>query len=133
MKNVKFKNHFPRSVFYNQNMQEITAKLNNYRASPRKVRAAVDLIRGRKVKDALAQLNFLTKRSVLPIAKLLKSAISNAKNNFKLADENKLIVKKIFVDPGHVLKRQMPRSRGMANQILKRTSNITVVLENSYE
>lgn len=110
-------------------MKEITAKLNNYRASPRKVRVAADLIRGREVKDALAQLNFLTKRSALPIAKLLKSAISNAKNNFKLADENNLKVKKIFVDPGHVLKRQMPRSRGMANQILKRTSNITVVLE----
>lgn len=112
-------------------MQDIMAKLNNYRASPRKVRAAADLIRGRKVKDALSQLNFLTKRSALPIAKLLKSAINNAKNNFKLADESNLKVKKIFVDPGHVLKRQMPRSRGMANQILKRTSNITVVLENN--
>ena len=110
-------------------MKEITAKLNNYRASPRKTRVVAGLIKGKKAKDAIVQLNFLAKKSASPIAKLLKSAISNAKNDFKIADENNLIVKTIIVNSGPVLKRSKPRSRGMANQILKRTSNITIVLE----
>ena len=109
-------------------MKEITAKLNNYRASPRKTRVVADLIKGKKAKDAIVQLDFLAKKSAGPIAKLLKSAISNAKNDFKITDENNLIVKTVVVNSGPVLKRSRPRSRGMANQILKRTSNITVVL-----
>ena len=109
-------------------MKEITAKLNNYRASPRKTRIVASLIKGKKAQDAIAQLDFLAKKSASPIAKLLKSAISNAKNDFKTADEKNLTVKTITVNSGPVLKRRRPRSRGMANQILKRTSNITVVL-----
>ena len=109
-------------------MKEITAKLNNYRASPRKTRIVADLIKGKKAQDAIVQLDFLAKKSANPIAKLLKSAISNAKNDFKVADENNLIVKTIIVNAGPVLKRSRPRSRGMANQILKRTSRITIVL-----
>lgn len=109
-------------------MKEITAKLNNYRASPRKTRIVASLIKGKKAQDAIVQLDFLAKKSANPIAKLLKSAISNAKNDFKTADENNLMVKTITVNAGTVLKRSRPRSRGMANQILKRTSNITIVL-----
>ena len=109
-------------------MKEITAKLNNYRASPRKTRIVADLIKGKKVKDAIVQLDFLTKKSANPIVKLLKSAISNARNDFKVADENSLMVKTITVNAGPVLKRSRPRSRGMANQILKRTSRITIIL-----
>lgn len=109
-------------------MQEIKAKLNNHRASPRKVRVVANLIKGKKVGEALAQLDFLAKRPAKPIAKLLKSAINNAKNNFKVKDEKGLVVKSITVNPGPVLKRHRPRSRGMANQILKRTSHVTVVL-----
>lgn len=110
-------------------MKEITAKLNNYRASPRKTRIVANLIKGKKAKDAIAQLDFLAKKSANPIVKLLKSAISNAKNSFNAADENNLKVKTIIVNSGTVLKRSRPRSRGMANQILKRTSNISIVLE----
>ena len=109
-------------------LAEITAKLNNYRASPRKTRIVADLIKGKKVKDAIVQLDFLTKKSANPIVKLLKSAISNARNDFKAANENNLTVKTITVNAGPVLKRSRPRSRGMANQILKRTSRITIVL-----
>jgi len=109
-------------------MKEITAKLNNYRASPRKTRIVAGLIKGKNARDAIVQLDFLAKKSASPIAKLLKSAISNAKNDFKTADEKNLTVKTITVNAGTVLKRSRPRSRGMANQILKRTSNITVVL-----
>ena len=86
------------------------------------------MIKGKKAKDAIVQLDFLAKKSAHPIAKLLKSAISNARNDFKLTDENNLIVKTIIVNSGTVLKRSRPRSRGMANQILKRTSRITIVL-----
>ena len=110
-------------------MKEITAKLNNYRASPRKTRIVAGLIKGKNARDAIVQLDFLTKKSASPIAKLLKSAISNAKNDFKTADEKNLTVKTVTVNAGPVLKRSRPRSRGMANQILKRTSNITIVLE----
>ncbi|MCK6462781.1 MAG: 50S ribosomal protein L22 [Candidatus Pacebacteria bacterium] len=109
-------------------MKEVKAQLNNYRASPRKVRVVANLVAGKKVKDALTQLAFLAKKSSTPVAKLIKSAINNAKNNFKVQNEDALKVKKITVDPGPILKRIRPRSRGMANRINKRTSRITVVL-----
>lgn len=110
-------------------MTEIKAQLNYYRMSPRKVRAVADLISGKQVTDALTQLNFANKRSALPLVKLLKSAISNAKNNFNIADESKLMVKSMTVNGGATLKRYMPRARGVSNIIRKRTSHVTVVLE----
>lgn len=106
----------------------ISVKLNNLRISPRKVRLTADLIRGMKVAQAQVQLSFLGKRSANPILKLLNSAIANAKNNFKIS-EKKLFVSKIFVDCGPVLKRQMPRAFGRSAAIMKRTSHITLVLE----
>ena len=109
-------------------MKEIKAKLNYLRTAPRKARVVADLIKGKNAKLALTRLSFLSKKASSPIAKLLLSAIGNAKNNFKIAEEN-LIIKSITVDPGPVLKRSRPRSRGMANQIKKRTSHITIVLE----
>ena len=109
-------------------MTEIKAQLNYHRISPRKIRTVAGLISGKKVSEALAQLNFLSKKSSLPLAKLLKSAISNAKNNFKIEDGDKLMIKSITVNSGPVLKRYVPRSRGMANMIKKRTSHVTVVL-----
>lgn len=108
---------------------EIIAKLNYYRMAPRKVRLVAGLIRGKKVNEVLAQLAFVSKRSVPDMAKLLKSAISNAKNNFKIKDEQNLYIKKITVDEGPTLKRYMPRARGRAAMIRKKTSHITVVLE----
>lgn len=108
---------------------EITAKLKYYRTAPRKVRLAADLIRGKSVKDAVAQMIFSKKKSSEAIAKLLKSAISNAKHNANVKNDDKLYIKKITVDEGPVLKRYMPRARGISNLIRKRTSHITVVLE----
>lgn len=105
-----------------------TAKLSNLRISPRKVRLVAGLIRGKKVSEAQNQLAFLNKRSTDPILKLLKSAIANAKNNTKANEEN-LVVSKIFVDCGPVLKRHMPRAFGRAAAIMKRTSHVTIVLE----
>lgn len=109
-------------------MTEIKAQLNYHRISPRKVRAVAGLISGKKVREALTQLNLVNKRSALPLTKLLKSAVNNAKNNFNIADENKLIVKTIAVNSGMTLKRYMPRARGVSNMIKKRTSHIEIIL-----
>jgi large subunit ribosomal protein L22 len=109
-------------------MNEVKAQLNNYRQSPRKVRLVVDAIRGKKVGDAITTLSFVSKRSTLPLQKLLASAVANAKN-LSLSTEN-LVIKEIRVDAGSTLFRRRPRSHGMSNPIRKRTSHITVTLTN---
>ncbi|TSD02311.1 MAG: large subunit ribosomal protein L22 [Parcubacteria group bacterium Athens0714_24] len=111
-------------------MSEITAKLNYYRMAPRKVRLIVDLVRGKNLQDSFAQLKFSPNKASSVIAKLLKSAFSNAKNNFKIKDPEKLFIKKITVDDGPTLKRYMPRARGSVSPIRKRTSHISVILSN---
>ncbi len=102
------------------------AVLKNYRQSPRKVRLIADLVRGKKVADALATLRFVDKRAAQPFAKVIESAIANAKQHG--ADEAKLFIKTVAVDKGTVLKRSMPRARGSASRINKRNSHITVEL-----
>ncbi len=102
--------------------------LKNYRQSPRKVRLVADAVRGKKVEIALRDLVFTHKRAMDPIAKLIKSAVSNAKNNFNAKEEN-LFIKEIQVNKGIVLKRMMPRARGSASRINKRSSHISVILE----
>lgn len=105
----------------------ITAKLNDYRQSPRKVRLVANLIRGQKAEKALDLLAVTVKRATDPIATLLNSAIANAKNNFSLNVED-LFVKSLTVDTGAILYRRMPRARGVAYAIRKRTSHVTLVL-----
>ena len=102
------------------------AKLSGYRQSPRKVRLVTDLIKGKKVSDALTQLAFVPKRASLPVEKLVRSAIANAITNGK--DEANLMIKNIEVNEGVVLKRIMPRARGSASRINKRTSHVVVTL-----
>lgn len=102
------------------------ATLTNYRQSPRKVRLVTDLIKGKKVEDAILELSFLSKRASEPLLKLLNSAIANAKQNNGL--EKNLIVKNIEVNKGIVLKRFMPRARGSASRINKRTSHVVLTL-----
>ena len=104
------------------------AKLRYLRTAPRKIRLLIDLIRGMKVEDAVAQLENSQKNASTPVLKLLKSAIANAVNNDNL-DEKTLVVKSAFVDKGPVLKRWMPRAMGRASAIHKHTSHITIVLE----
>lgn len=105
----------------------ITATLKTYRQSPRKVRLVANLIKGKPVERALAELKFLSKRAGTPLAKLLNSAVANAEHNFG-ARRNELMVQDIRVDKGIVFKRFMPRARGSASPIRKRTSHITLVL-----
>ena len=102
------------------------ATLKNYRQSPRKVRLLADLVRGKKVADAQTTLKFLDKRAAGPFAKVIASAIANAKQAG--ADESKLFIKTVVVDKGTVLKRSMPRARGSASRINKRNSHISVEL-----
>ncbi len=102
------------------------AILKDYRQSPRKVRLLADLVRGKKVADALATLRFVDKRAAGPFAKVIESAVANAKQQG--ADTAKLFIKTVAVDKGTVLKRSMPRARGSASRINKRNSHITVEL-----
>jgi large subunit ribosomal protein L22 len=98
------------------------------RIAPRKVRVVMDLIRGKNVAEAFAILKFTPKIGAEAIEKVLKSAVANAENNFDM-NVDKLYVSSTFVDQGPTLKRIHPRSRGQAFKILKRTSHITVVVE----
>ncbi len=107
-------------------MNEVTAKLYNYRQSPRKVRLVADAVRGRSIKDALDVLSFIPKRAALPLQKLVASALANAKN-LEVALDN-LVVKELTVNAGATLYRRRPRSKGMANPIRKRTSHVVVIL-----
>ena len=108
-------------------MIEITAQLSNYRQSPRKVRLVADALRGKSAVDALAELDFTVKRTTAPLKKLLLSALANAEHNNKIG-RDVLFIKRITVDGGVVLKRGMPRARGMMEPIKKRTSHISLVL-----
>lgn len=106
----------------------VTAKLRYLRIAPRKVRLVADLIRGKRIEEAQNILNFKVKKAALPLLKLLRSATANAKNNFQL-DESNLYIAKILVDEGPKYKRWRARARGRADEIQKKTSHITVVLD----
>lgn len=106
---------------------EVKVKLNNLRTAPRKVRQVLDLIRGKNVSQAKAMLEFAVKKPAGPVLKLLNSAVSSAPRDFKLKESN-LYISKITADEGPKMKRFHPMSRGRAYPIIKRTSNITLVL-----
>ncbi len=111
------------------NYMDARAKLRFYRQSPRKVRMVVDVIRGMYVKDALAQLANMQKRAARAVAKLLNSAVANAKNTaLDQVNDNELKIKEIRVDQGPTYKRYMPRAHGRATMIRKKTSHIYVVI-----
>lgn len=102
------------------------------RMSPRKVRQVADLIRGKKVDEALAILKFTPKASTEPLTKVVKSAAANAEHNYDM-DTDALYISRIYVDQGPTLKRFKPRAMGRADLIRKRTSHITVVLSEKKE
>ena len=108
---------------------EVRAILRHTRTAPRKARLVADLIRGKNVNDAMNILMFTRKKAANILQKLLKSALANAEENHKVLDVDDLFVKQIRVDGGVTWKRTMPRARGTANLIRKRTSHITLVLD----
>ncbi|MBN1777175.1 MAG: 50S ribosomal protein L22 [Clostridiales bacterium] len=105
-----------------------SAHARHVRISSRKVQIVVDLIRGKNVDDALAILKFTPKAASPVVEKVLNSAIANAVNNAEM-DRSTLYVAEIYANPGPTLKRWLARSRGSASPILKRTSHISVVLD----
>ena len=104
------------------------AILKYARISPRKVSIVLDLIRGKDVEVAMGILKNTHKSASEYLIKLLKSAIANAEHNFQM-DVSKLYVSECFVCPGPTLKRMMPRAKGSANRILKRTSHVTIAVK----
>ncbi|NLW25460.1 MAG: 50S ribosomal protein L22 [Clostridia bacterium] len=111
---------------------EARAVAKYIRISPRKARQVIDLIRGKDVKDAFAILKFTPNKGADLIAKVLKSAVSNAEHNYEM-DVDSLYVSKAYVDQGPTLKRFKPRAYGRADMIRKRTSHITVVVSEKKE
>jgi large subunit ribosomal protein L22 len=105
------------------------ATLSNFRQAPRKMRMVANTVRGKKVSDALINLDFMAKKASLPIKTLIMSALANAKA-LDIPTEN-LIVKIIKVDSGKILYRRLPAARGSAHPIRKRTSAIFVELGES--
>jgi len=103
------------------------AKHRYARIAPRKARLIADMIRGRKVDDALTILNFAEQRASGMIAKVMQSAAANASE--QQADTRRLVVTKCYVDPGPVMKRFQPKDRGKAYSIMKRTSHIVVEVD----
>jgi len=104
------------------------ASATHIRISPRKVRMVVDTVRGKSVSQALSILGFTRKKAALPVQKLLRSAVANAVENGGINDVETLVIDRIMVDEGPTLKRYMPRARGRATPIRKRTSHIRVIL-----
>ncbi|MBX4198442.1 50S ribosomal protein L22 [Candidatus Parcubacteria bacterium] len=112
-------------------MAKVTAKISNHRQSPRKVRLVADLVRGKRVDQALSDLSFLAKRSSDSIRKLIQSAVANAEQ--MSLDPKNLVIKELRVDKGTTLHRWMPRARGRAFPIKKRSSHIFIALDSVQE
>lgn len=108
-------------------MSEVNASLKYVKCSFYKLNLVANLIRGMSVLEADAQLSFCEKRIATVVKKLLSSAISNARNNFKM-NSNDLYISRVDVGKAMVLKRSMPRGRGRSTRIEKRFSNLRIIL-----
>ena len=104
------------------------AQAKYIRMSSRKVKTVIDLIRGKQVAEAKAILMATPKAASEPVTKVLNSAIANAENNMELSADT-LYVAEVFADQGPTLKRYRPRAQGRASRIRKRTSHITIILD----
>ncbi|MBI2068246.1 MAG: 50S ribosomal protein L22 [Deltaproteobacteria bacterium] len=109
-------------------MAQFTAHLRYLRVAPRKVRLVADTLRGQKVQEALDRLLFSKASSSKDLAKLIRSAVANADKKGGV-DIDRLIVRTLYVNEGPILRRSLARARGSASRINKKTSHITLVLE----
>lgn len=107
---------------------ETRAVAKYIRVSPQKARLVADVIRGMKADTAVTTLRFMPKKAARILRKVLESAVANADQRDSV-DVDTLYVKEITVDGGPMLKRFSPRAQGRATRILKRTSHITVVVD----
>jgi large subunit ribosomal protein L22 len=108
--------------------QQAVAHAKYLRIAPRKMRLVVDAIRGKNIKEAEDLLRFIPRGAAVPIAKVLKSAKANATNNYDML-EDQLFVASAYVNEGPTLKRILPRARGRGDYMMKRTSHLTIILE----
>ncbi|MEK6709541.1 MAG: 50S ribosomal protein L22 [Nitrospinota bacterium] len=104
------------------------ATLKHYRAKPRKTRLLADLIRGKRVSEALTLLDLSTAKSAKMVAKVLRSALANATDRGQADDPESLVVQRVAVDQGATQKRFRARARGRVNHIRKRSCHINVVI-----
>ena len=109
------------------------AKSKYIRMSPRKIKRVLDLVRGKRVDQALDMLHFTPKVAALPIEKTIRSAVANLGNieEGQRVDLSQIFIVDAFVNQGPTLKRFRPMSMGRAGKIRKRTSHLTIVLEDS--
>lgn len=108
---------------------EVKALARYVRVPPRKARLIVDLIRGRNINEALTIVRFVPKEAARVVEKVLRSALANAQHNHGVRDVDRLFVKEAYVDQGPTLKRFQPRAMGRVNMIRKRSSHITIILQ----
>ena len=106
---------------------QVQAKLRGARLSAQKARLVADQVRGRQVEDSLNLLTYSSKKGADVIRKLLNSAIANAEHN-EGADVDELKISEIYVDEGMTMKRIMPRAKGRADRILKRSCHISITV-----
>ena len=106
---------------------EVRAVAKDTGVSPRKVRPLGDMIRGKKVAEALTVLRFTPTPTARVVAKVVKSAAANAENNFQMTPSDLKIIS-IYVNEARTMKRFRPRARGRVSPILKRSSHITVIV-----
>lgn len=107
---------------------EVAASAKQIRVSPRKVRLVLDTVRGKKVEEALTILSFLPSPSARTVAKVVRSAIANAENNYQMTPSRLRIVK-TFADEGQTLRRFRAGARGRVSPLRRRFSHITVIVE----
>jgi len=107
---------------------EVVATARQMRVSPRKVRLVLDTVRGKNAEEALTILSFLPTPTARTVAKVVKSAVANAENNYQMTPSQLRIVR-AFANEGQVLKRYRAGARGRVNPIRRRYSHITVVVE----
>lgn len=107
---------------------EVRATISRVRISPRKARLVVDMVRGKKVSDAITMMQFVPNRAAEDVEKLLKSVSANAEHNYDL-DPETLWIKEIYADDAPQLRRFKPKARGRVGKILRRSCHITVVAE----
>jgi len=111
---------------------KVAAVSRDVRVSPRKAKLVVDMVRGKKVEDALTILKFVPTPAARAVAKAIKSAAANAENNFQMEPAG-LKIADIFANEGHTFKRFRPQARGRAAPILKRCAHISVFVAEEEE
>lgn len=111
-------------------MMQIKAIHKHLRMSPQKVRLVLPVVRGRRPEEAVAYLRLMPQAAAMPVAKVIKSAAANAENNFSL-DPAKLVITKATADVGPTMKRFMAAARGRAATIHRRTTHVTIIIEDT--